>query len=78
MITNVMNDFNKELPQDLQKFLPTSDAILQQSTCEKKEVEQAEREDIAVSKYHPVGVAGVQRDQVDSDPEFPTQPGKGG
>ena len=46
--------------------------------CEKAELQQVESKDLVVSKYHPVGVAGVQRDQVDSDPEFPTQPGEGG
>ena len=46
--------------------------------CEKKEVEQVDRKDIVVSKYHPVGVAGLHRDQIDSDPEFPTQNGEGG
>ena len=45
---------------------------------ERKELQKVEREDVVVSKYHPVGVAGIQRDQVDSDPEFPTQPGEGG
>merc|ERR1719510_762630 len=45
------------------------------STSERNELQKVEREDVAVSKYHPVGVAGIQRDQVDSDPEFPTQPG---
>ena len=45
--------------------------------CEEKELQQEAGEDLVVSKYHPVGVAGIQRDQVDSDPEFPTQPGEG-
>ena len=46
--------------------------------CEKKELQQVETKDIVVSKYHPVGVAGVQRDLVDSDPEFPPQQGEEG
>ena len=46
--------------------------------CEKEELQPVESQDVLVSKYHPAGVAGLPRDQVDSDPEFPTQHGEGG
>ena len=49
--------------------------VCKEILCAEQEVEQTPCQEIVLSKYHPVGVAGLQPDEVDCDPDLPLQSG---